>query len=250
MKNENNNVNNTKYGKRTGIINFSNNCYLNVIIQLFLSNKETSNIILNYLDFDNNNNIINPLKLMRKLSDKINITQQNDSQEVFIEILDKIKELEPHFENKIKNLYTCQECKSTRTVIDTFSTFYVHCNSLEDSVKELIKDEIFELECDNCKCSSNKKLTKTIKNCDIEKLGDILIFYNINKLKLSMTENIIYNKKKYKLTGIIKHFGGKNSGHYIFIDYKNELVIDDTNVFKFKNDENFSLDDVYLVIYN
>lgn len=237
--------------KRTGIINFSNNCYLNVIIQLFLSNKETSSIILNYLDFDNNKNIINPLKLMRILSDKINITHQNDSQEVFIEILDKIKELEPHFENKIKNLYTCQECKSTRSVIDTFSTFYVHSNSLENSIKELIKDEIFELECDKCKCIlSNKKLiTKTIKNCNIEKLGDILIFYNINKLKLSITENIIYNKKKYKLTGIIKHFGGKNSGHYIFIDYKNELIIDDTNIFKFKNDENFSLDDIYLVIY-
>lgn len=242
--------NNDKCDKRTGIINFSNNCYLNVIIQLFLSNKETSGIILNYLDFDNNKNIINPLKLMRILRDKINITHQNDSQEVFIEILDKIKELEPHFENKIKNLYTCQECKSTRTVMDTFSTFYVHSNSLENSIKELTKDEMFELECDKCKCNSNKKLiTKTIKNCNIEKLGDILIFYNINKLKLSITENIIYNKKKYKLSGIIKHFGSKNSGHYIFIDYKNELIIDDTNIFKFKNDHNFNLDNIYLVFY-
>lgn len=240
--------NNYKFCKRTGIINFSNNCYLNVIIQLFLSNKETSDIILNYLDFDNNKNILNPLKLMRILSDKIDITQQNDSQEVFIEILDKIKQLEPYFENKIKNVYTCQECKSSRTIKDVFSTFYVHCNSLEDSVKELIKDEMFELECDKC-ISSNKKFTKTIKRCNIKKLGDILIFYNINKLKLTISENIIYNKKMYKLTGIIKHFGGKNCGHYIFIDYKNELVIDDSNIFKFKNDENFSLDDIYLVFY-
>lgn len=241
--------NNERLDKRFGIINFSNNCYLNVIIQLFLSNKETSDIILNYLDFDNNKNILNPLKIMRILSDKIDITRQNDSQEVFIEILDKIKELEPYFENKIKNVYTCQECKSSRTVIDTFSTFYVHSNSLEDSVKELIKEEIFELECDKCKCNSNKNLTKTIKSCNIKKLGDILVFYNINKLKLTISENIIYNKKMYKLTGIIKHFGGKNSGHYIFIDYKNELVIDDSNIFKFKNDDNFSLDDIYLVFY-
>lgn len=249
MKNENNKVNNIKYCKRTGIINFSNNCYLNVIIQLFLSNKETADIILNYLDFDNDKAIFNPLKLMRILSNKIDITQQNDSQEVFIEILDQIKELEPYFKNKIKNVYICQECKSSRTVNDIFSTFYVHSNSLKDSVKELIKDEIFELECDKCKCSSNKNHTKTIKRCKIKKLGDILIFFNINKLKLTISENIIYNKKMYKLTGIIKHFGGKNSGHYIFIDYKNELVIDDSNIFKFKNDENFSLDDIYLVFY-
>ena len=247
MKNDNNN--NIKFCKRFGIINFSNNCYLNVIIQLFLSNKDTSNIIINYLDVENDRKILSPLKLMRILSDKIDITRQNDSQEVFIEILDKIKELEPYFENKIKNVYTCQECKSSRTVIDTFSTFYVHSNSLEDSVKELIKDEIFELECDKCKCYSNKNLTKTIKHCNIKKLGDILVFYNINKLKLTISENIIFKNRCYKLTGVIKHFGGINSGHYIFIDYINEIVIDDSNIYKFKNDENFSLDDVYLVIY-
>ena len=51
-----------------GIINYSNNCYLNVIIQLFLYNKYTSNIIIHHLDITNlvnskdNVKVINPKK--------------------------------------------------------------------------------------------------------------------------------------------------------------------------------------------
>ena len=214
--------------EKIGIINFSNNCYLNVIIQLFLSYKDTANIIQRYLKYENDTKLFNPLNLLKLLSDKIDITGQNDSQEVFIEILDKIKELECFFENKIQNTYICQECKKSRKVKDVFSTFYVHTNSLDNSIKELLKEEIFELECDHCKdYYNNKKLTKTIKKCNIKKLGHILIFYNINKIKLTLSENIIYKNKVYKLTGIIKHHGNKDNGHYIFIDYINKIIIDD-----------------------
>ena len=230
------------FGK-LGIINFSNNCYLNVIIQLFLCNKHSSNIIVHYLNILNNNgvSIIDPKKLLIKLSEKIDITLQNDSQEVFTLILDLIPDLEKHYINKIKNVYTCQECQKFRIKEDTFSTFYIHSTSLEESIKQLIANEVFELECDIC-----KRNTLTKKTCKIKKLGNVLIFYNIIKNKLKITENITFESFKYRLTGIIKHFGNEKSGHYIFIDYINKLIIDDTRISKL---ENLSMDNIYLLFY-
>ena len=89
-----------------GIINFSNNCYLNVIIQLFLCNKKTSNIIAHYLNFESNNEnncnkIINPKKLLITLSKKMNVSRQNDSQEAFTQLLDLIPDLEKYYQTKI-----------------------------------------------------------------------------------------------------------------------------------------------------
>ena len=235
-------MSNNNCGK-LGIMNFSNNCYLNVIIQLFLCNKNSYNIIVDYLDILNNNgtNIINPKKIMKKLSEKIDVSRQNDSQEVFTLILDLIPDLEKYYINKIKNIYTCQECQKSRIKEDTFSTFYIHNNSLEDSVRQVIENEEFELECDFC-----KKNTFTRKTCRINNLGNVLIFYNIVKNKLKITENITFGSYKYKLTGIIKHFGNEKSGHYIFIDYINKLIIDDTRISKL---DNLSMDDIYLLFY-
>ena len=85
---------------------------------------------------------------MKKLSEKIDVSRQNDSQEVFTLILDLIPELEKYYVSKIKNVYTCQECEKSRIKEDTFSTFYSHTNSLEDSVRQVIANEEFELECD------------------------------------------------------------------------------------------------------
>ena len=228
---------------KIGIINFSNNCYLNVIIQLFLCNKYTSNIIIHYLDIikDEYNKIFNPKKLMLKLSEKIDVTRQNDSQEIFTLILDLISNLEKYYTNKIQNIYTCQECNKYRIKEDVFSTFYIHHNSLEESVKQLILNEKFELECDFC-----KKKTLTQKTCRINKLGDVLIFYNVIKNKLKITENITFDCYKYRLTGIIKHYGNERSGHYIFIDYINKLIIDDTKISKL---DTLNMDNIYLLIY-
>jgi len=227
-----------------GIINFSNNCYLNVIIQLFLSYKCTSNIISHYLDFkknSNNNIIINPKKLLDLLKEKININTQNDSQETFIQILDKIPKLEKFFFNKLRNLYRCTRCNKIRLKEETFSTFYIYGNSLEESVKQTIMSEEFELECENCKMT-----TKTIKQSKILSISDILIFHNVIKNKITITENIKFNNNVYKLTGIIKHYGNESSGHYIFIDYINKIIIDDTSISSL---ENLSCDNIYLLFY-
>lgn len=227
--------------QRLGIINYSSNCYLNVIIQLFLSYKKTSNLIAYHIEFDNEKHLIDPKKLMNKLSSKINVNIQNDSQEIFTLILDTIPELERYFENKIKYHYTCQICNKKRIVEDKFSTFYVYNDSLEESVKQTVCNETFVLKCEHC-----LKNTETIKSGYIEKLGEVLIFYNVVKKNMTITENITFGNYEYHLTGLIKHYGIERCGHYIFIDYKNKLIIDDTNITKF---DKISLDDVYMVFY-
>lgn len=246
-----------------GIINFSNNCYLNVIIQLFLSNKETSNLIAHHLDFERNVQrklqlfdkneesyktnqecilrIINPKKLLMCLSEKMNVSRQNDSQEAFTQLLDLIPELEKHFITKIINTYKCLECNQTRETKDKFSTFYIHGDSIEASVKEFLKQEKFELECEHC-----KKNTETIKTCKIKKLANVLVFFNVTKQKINFTENISYSGREYNLTGIIKHYGTERYGHYIYIDFINKLVMDDTNIRKV---DGLDLDNIYLLFY-
>lgn len=232
-----------KSNNKYGIINFSNNCYLNVVIQLFLYNKFTSNIIIQYLDIisNNDNKTFNPHKLIKLLSKKINTDLQNDSHEIFTLILDLIPVLEKYYENKILNYYKCYECNKCRIKEDKFSTIYIYNYSIEESIKELLKKEKFLLECENC-----KKNTITTKKCKIDKLGEVLIFYNVLKNKLKITEYIIFGDFKYKLTGLIKHFGSLNSGHYIFVDYINKLIIDDTKIIPI---DNIEMDNIYLVFY-
>jgi uncharacterized UBP type Zn finger protein len=235
-----------------GIINFSNNCYLNVIIQLFLCNKKTSNIIAHYLNFESNNGnngnngnnkIINPKKLLITLSKKMYVSRQNDSQEAFTQLLDLIPDLEKYYQTKIKNSFQCFECNRIRKTTDTFSTFYIHCDSLKESIEQLITNETFELECEHC-----KKNTKTLKSCKIKELGEVLIFYNILKKNIDIKENIIFGQNKYKLTGIIKHYGNEHYGHYIFINYIKKIMIDDMNITELNN-SNITFENVYLLIY-
>ena len=237
-----------------GIINFSNNCYLNVIIQMLLSQKQTSNLIVHYLEFikteyqkiEVNNNLINfcivsPAKLLKTIEHKINIKVQNDSQETLICILDKFPELEKSFKNVVKNVFTCQVCNKSRIVEDIFTTFYIHNESLEESVKQFISSEMYDLECEKCKMT-----TKTKKTCNISKLADILVFFNVMKLKLKVSEYIKYEEKNYRLNGLIKHVGNQNYGHYTFIDYRNKLLINDDKITKINK---IALDDIYLLYY-
>ena len=226
-------------GNKYGIINYTSNCYLNVIIQLLLCKKETEEILDEYLEYSDK--LIFPNKLLDKLKDKINCNTQNDAQETFTQILDLIPELNPYFEGSIKNYYKCTNCNSVRNNIDTFNTFNIYTEDIEDSVKLLLNKENLQLQCEKCKAT-----TDTIKNSKIKKLGQILVFYNILKIKLKISENIIFNKNKYYLTGFIKHIGNSSGGHYYYIDYLNKLIIDDIDIRPLKN---LKLDNIYLLFY-
>lgn len=228
-----------KQSNKIGIRNFSNNCYLNVIIQLFLSYKYSSNIIIHYLTIENK--IINPQKLLNVLGSKMNISIQNDCQEAFVLLLDLIPELNKFYENKIKNTFTCLECFKSRKIIESFTTFNVYSDSIEESIKQMKANEKFELKCDNC-----NKNTTTTKSCKIKSLGDVLVFHNVLKQNIKFTNNILYGDSKYSLTGIIKHFGTSNMGHYSYIDYKNKLIIDDICINSY---ETLNTNNIYLLFY-
>ena len=229
------------------IINYSNNCYLNVIIQVFLCNKETSNFIAHHLDFmnENGNKIISPKKLMLLLSKKMSVGRQNDSQEAFTQILDLIPELEKLYINKIKNTYTCLKCNKKREVIEQFTTFYMHKDSIENSIRDMIGDEKFELECEHCKIN-----TDTIKSCRIHTLANVLVFFNVLKNKINYTENITYSNRKYKLKGIVKHFGCQRFGHYVYVNYPDKIIINDLQINKCDKIDTSDTKDIYLLVYS
>ena len=173
---------------------------------------------------------------------KINISHQNDCQETLIYLIESIPKLNKFIEGKIENTFKCLNCNKKRKILDPFITIQLSKESLQDSINELTNKEENYLDCDNCKAR-----TKTIKKSNIIKLGNIVLFLNILKLKIDINDFFIYNKFKYNLTGIIKHSGNTNSGHYYFIDPINKIEYSDTTITKINKYNN---NDIYMLIYS
>ena len=112
---------------------------------------------------------------------------------------------------------------------------------MEKSLQNYLETTEHNLECDFCKTTS-----KTSINKKIIKIGNLLIFYNLLKLKINISTSINYNSNEYKLTGYIKHFGNSNYGHYIYYNIEKNLEFDDTTINKI---EKHNLNDIYLIIY-
>lgn len=223
------------------IINHSNNCYLNVIIQMLLKSKYTKDIILKSNLLNIKNDIIEPSNLLNLIKDSIDINRQNDAQEALIFILDKISKLNNEFEGSIKSIFKCCNCNKSRGKEDKFITLNIYESSMEKSIQTYLKTEEYNLECEKCKSTS-----KTIVKNRISNIGNLLLFYNIQKIKVEISLNIQYNNSKYTLIGYIKHFGNQNGGHYIYYDTTNNIEIDDMSI---RNITRHNLDDIYLIIY-
>jgi ubiquitin C-terminal hydrolase len=223
------------------IINNNNNCYLNVILQIFLNSKFTKNLLLNSNYLIIKDNIINPNKILNLIKSNININTQNDAQEAFIYLIDKLPFLNNNCEGKIKSEYMCHNCNKIKTKFELFTTLILYEKSMEKSINKYLKSNTCYINCDICKVSSEI----TIKY-SISKINNLLIFFNILKLKIEVIMNINFNNDKYNLIGYIKHIGNFNSGHYIYYDVINNLEIDDLNIKKFNS---HNLNNIYLLIY-
>jgi len=221
------------------IENYSHNCYLNVIIQILLLHKKTSNIIAHYVMFQKN--LIKPQKLIDLLGTKININMQNDAQETLTILFDLIPQLEQYFTTKVLYQYKCSVCNDKRKVNDVINTFYVYKDTLEECLIDFIKEEKYTLKCD--KCNMN---TETTKCSYIDTLGDILIFYNIMKKKLNLNRVINFKESKYILTGFVMHYGSQHGGHYTFVHYEKQVIIDDTRISKMNQINNHN---IYLIVF-
>ena len=69
---------------------------------------------------------------------------------------------------------------------------------------------------------------------------------NTLKIKIEINSSFTYNQFKYKLTGIIKHSGNMNFGHYYYIDPINLIEYSDTTITKINN---YNGNDIYMLIY-
>lgn len=224
-----------------GIINFSNNCYLNVILQMLINNKYTRNIILDDKYLKIKNNLLDPSLILELIKDDMNINIQNDAQETLTLLTDKIPEINKCFEGKISSRFFCNKCKKYRIKDDKFITLNLYEENMENNFKNLFKNENHYLDCDFCKKNTNTTIEHSIST-----IGNLLVFYNILKIKIEINNIIIFNENTYKLIGYIKHLGRQNYGHYLYYDVINKLIIDDSNITKF---DKHILDDIYLVIY-
>lgn len=223
------------------IINNNNNCYLNVILQLFLNNKYTKDLILYSNLLKINDDLINPSKILDLIKKNIDITKQNDAQEAFTFLIDKINFLNESCKGCILSNFKCHTCNHTRTKKEIFTTFNLYTSSMKESINNYLQSTEYYLECDNCKTTSKTTIDKKII-----KIGNLLIFYNLLKLKINISTSINYNSNEYKLTGYIKHFGNFNYGHYIYYNIEKNLEFDDTTINKI---EKHNLNDIYLIIY-
>ena len=223
------------------IINFNNNCYINVIIQLFLNNKYTKKLLLNSDLLIINNDLIDISKILNLIKSNLNINNQNDAQEAFIFLIEKIPFLTNTCKGYINSEFKCKNCLKSRYVKEKFFNLNLYEVSMENSIYNYLKESEYNLECDYCKCTSKTMATKKIQN-----IGNLLIFNNILKLNIEISIYINFNLDKYRLIGYIKHLGNLNYGHYIYYDFLNNLEFDDTTIRKIKN---HTLDNIYLLIY-
>jgi len=223
------------------IINLNNNCYFNVILQVFLNSNYTKNLLLDSDYLIIRDDLIDPTKILNLIKKNININQQNDAQEAFTFLIDQIKFLNDSCEGIITSNFKCCNCNKTRSKNEIFTTLNLYESSMEQSILNYLESSEHNLECELCKTTS-----KTSINKNITKIGNLLIFYNLLKLKIDISTSIKYQLNEYKLIGYIKHFGNNNCGHYTYYDTNKNLEFDDTNIRKI---EKHNLNDIYLIIY-
>ena len=248
-KNENNN-------EIVTFINFKNNCYFNVILQILINNDKLKNLIFSDLvflqkrTFETNgikyiNNIYSPKNLLDKLDklkENFNSRQQNDCIESLEYICDIYKDIETLIYGETINQFKCEKCKKKRFNNEKFLSISVYHNKIEDTFSEMLKKENLELECEYC-----KENTSTTKCISFKKIGELLILQNILKNQLELNRIINFNNEKYELTGIIKHLGNTRGGHYYYINVVNGFIINDCEI-----EINNKIDNknIYLIIYS
>jgi len=246
-----------------------NTCYINCVLQIFLSNSEFItklvhskfgyNSLLYYLIeiMVDNSHVSSPKNFILLLQKRLqrNLFIQSDSHEILLDILDQFKTenaelIDTFFNGRINNTFTCSKCKIKRVKIESFITIPLYCSQstcLKQSIEEYLKVEcIDDSFCEHCKCN-----TVTYKKIKVETYPKILIFNLIRFTcdnRISHANNISFTKAKinYNFQGVINHHGHDlNSGHYIYSSDK--MTVDDSTIYKTKY---MTPKDHYLFIYN
>ena len=255
----------------SGLINFGNTCYLNVIIQALRYTPEFFEIIKKNVDKNNHNllyrffkileqmnssNITvkptNLLETIKKYYSDYNILQQQDTQEFLLKIINSINDdiknndINNLFQNKLLIQFKCNNCHQITTANENFLMLPITIPNQTDifnlDITKLFLTEKVDYACDKCNVKSS-----AIKNTIIKQTAKILVFHllrfdiinnNIFKIKtpVKYPKYVTFNGFKYQLYAYINHLGrSPQYGHYII------------NCFDFLNNDwsEYNDDDVY-----
>jgi ubiquitin carboxyl-terminal hydrolase 36/42 len=257
--------------KLLGFINNENTCYINSILQCLIYSEtfikninipELSEIIklINLTDSSESGYTIVDLKKFNTFFFK-NATifkryQQSDAHEFLIFFLDLLGDLQKEYQGKSILSIKCKCCGTLKKTFEDFSSINLNVkNNLVSTFMEYLKVELHDDPNNLYFCDTCKKETITEQKITLHTLPNVLIIvlkrWNVQGTidypsELSIKEQGVL--KKYKLTGIVNHYGHVNNGHYTCnISVNGEyFFIDDASV----NKSEYSINkNAYILLY-
>lgn len=272
-----------------GLNNYGNNCYFNSVIQFltssdyfykYLITEKINDSILKEIKIislskeNNENKTLSTINIHKNIIERtklFKIGRQEDSHELLIFMLDLLEENKKEHCNLLyKNNYSfsnfCQSCKTLKEQNDNTNILSVglteETKTIIDCIKNYLKYENFDINCDTCKKNTKQIRKIFLKNFNFPKILFIHLkrfsFINNsmkkNKQVVDFSKQISLNNMIYTLKSIIIHIGEYGSGHYITLsvtEKNNEwFLYNDSHVTKIKELNNQLLyQNSYMFLY-